>query len=215
MPSVGRRSAVIGGFVVAVGAAVMVLTAGVLPGDKPTDVKQQTPPATATGPTFLAVGDLPTSRTLGTAWTAQPGGAGLPDPEYTCVKGIIPAGKTTYKTWSSDMTGEARETVTALADADGAKLIAKEIAQSIEKCAKTMGEKTTWKSYGHVDAADGLDLYGVFFAPAGSEYHLQMFGVGRDGKNVVVTSVAQMGRKAEAPVDGFTIMAKTALEKAF
>jgi hypothetical protein len=78
-----------------------------------------------------------------------------------------------------------------------------------------MGEKTTYKSYGHVASADGLDRYGVFFAPAGSEYHLQMFGVGRDGKNVVVTSLSQMGRQKEAPVDGFTVMAKTALEKAF
>ncbi len=94
-------------------------------------------------------------------------------------------------------------------------MLAKEVAQSIERCAETMGEKTTWKSYGHVDVADGLDLFGVYFAPAGSEYHLQMFGVGHDGKAVVLTSVSQMGKEADAPVDAFTRTAKTAVEKVF
>jgi hypothetical protein len=214
MSQATRRGAAVGGVALAVVAAVVAITAGALPGgDAPAQVEQK-PPA-ASGPTFLAVADLPTSQTLGTSWTAQPGGAGLPDPEYTCVKGMIPSGKTTYRTWNSDMTGEARETITVLGTADEAKLIAKEVAQSIERCSKTVGQKTTWTSYGHVASVDGLELYGVFFAPKDSEYHLQMFGVGRDGKNVVVTSIGQMGRKAEAPLDAFTIMAKTALEKAF
>lgn len=143
------------------------------------------------------------------------GGAALADPEYACVKGMIPSGQTTYKTWSSDLTGEARQAITVRADADAAKLIAKEVSQSIEKCADRMGDKTTFKSYGHVAAVDGLDLCGVFFAPKGSEYHLQMFGVGRDGKNVVVTSLSQMGREEEAPADAFTLLAKTAVEQAF
>jgi hypothetical protein len=214
MPQATRRTVAAGGVALAVVAAVVAITAGALPGgDAPAQVEQK-PPA-ASGPTFLAIADLPTSRTLGTSWTAQPGGAGLPDPEYTCVKGMIPSGRTTYRTWSSDLTGEAREMITALGGADEARLIAKEVAQSIERCAKAVGQKTTWTSYGHVASVDGLDLYGVFFAPKNSEYHLQMFGVGSDGRNVVVTSLAQLGRKAEAPVDGFTIMAKTALEKAF
>ena len=223
----GKRGIVISAAAsVAVVLAALGVTAAMQddgPAAKGTTVEQgaaQGGPATATGPTFLSAADLPTIPEAGT-WTEQPVQSGLPDPQYTCISGAVPASGTTYRTFAGDMTAEARELVTVLADADGAQLVAKEVAQSIERCTDTMATQadesgTTWKKYGtYPDVADGLTVYGAFFAPAGSEYHLQLFGVGRDGKNVVVTTLAQMGRESEAPVDAFTATAKVALEKAF
>ena len=170
-------------------------------------------------PTFLAAADLPATSEAGT-WHEHDASAGLPDPEYTCIKGALPAEGTSYKSYSGDMTAEAREVVTMAKDASAAELLAKEVAQSIERCADAMqaqGEdSTTWKNYGsYPDVADGLAVYGVYFAPENSEYHLQLFGVGRDGANVVVLSLGQGGKESEAPVEAFTASAKTAVEKAF
>lgn len=213
-------AAAVAAVLVAVGAAA-VMQDDDKPGGQaveqsaPQNQGQEVPADTA--PTFLATSDLPATPEAKT-WTEQPGTqSGLPDPEYTCIKGLLPAASTTYKSWSGDMTAEARQFVTVFADAAAAKSAVTAVEASISKCADAVDDgKTTVERYGqYPDVADGVSVHGAFFAPVNSEYHLQLFGVGRDGATVVVTTLGQMGQESDAPVDAFTATAKTAVEKVF
>lgn len=170
--------------------------------------------AAAATPKFLSVSELPQGERFG-EWKAGPVRSGVPKPQYTCVKGLIPAERTTFRKYHGEFTAEVRETVTVLKDVAAARLIAKEVMQGIERCADKVDEPATWKRYASYDIEEGLTVYGVFFAPPNSEYGMQLYGVGRDGKKVVVTSLGMMGRANEAPVKKFTATAKTALRKAF
>ncbi len=205
--SINRRTAVVGALTVTTAFAALAGT--VLPA------------GAASSASFLSASQLPQGDEFGD-WTRHSLHSGLPSPTWACIKNTLPSSKTTYRKYSSDadladggVGGEAREMVSVLNNSSDAKDVAKDVRRSIEKCADKIGEDTTWKDYGHHSTEDGLDVYGVFFAPPGSEYHLQMFGVGRDGRKVVVVGLSQQGRKSDAPVTRFTKTAKTALSKAF
>lgn len=172
-------------------------------------------PADAT-PTFLATSDLRVSAEAKT-WTEQPGTqSGVPDPEYTCIKGLLPVVSTMYKSWSGDMTAEARQFVSVAQDADVAQALVKSLNSAIANCSDNVEDAVAYDRHGqYPDVAGGLTVHGVYFEPQNSEYHLQLFGVGRDGKAVIVTTLGQMGREGEAPVDAFTATAKTAVEKVY
>jgi hypothetical protein len=168
----------------------------------------------ATAPRFLSVSELPQGERFGD-WKAGPVRSGVPKPQYTCIKGLLPAEDTKFRKYHGEFTAEVRETVTVLDDVASAKLVAKEVMQGIERCADDQDYPTTWKRYASYDVEEGLTVYGVFFAPPNSEYGMQLYGVGRDGRKVVVTTLGMMGRANEAPVKKFTATAKTALRKAF
>lgn len=189
----------------AVGAAATATA--VLPSDHPQRVK----------PRFLTGSELPHYDGY-QPLTATRIKAGIPTPQYSCIAGVLPADKTTYRTYTAGNaeTGEqveARQLVTVASSTSKAKRLTEQTARSIERCAEETGERTTWKKYATHDIEDGLRVYGVFFAPTDSEYHLQMFGVGRHRKAVVVVALGQGGQRSDAPVNGFTTTAKRALEK--
>jgi hypothetical protein len=212
-------AAAVAAVLVAVGAAAMMQD-----DDKSTGgstVEQSAPqsqngaPATAT-PTFLATADLPASAEAKT-WTEQPGtSSGLPEVEYTCIKGLLAADSTTYKAWSGDMTAEMKQFVTVYSDAAAAEAAVAALNSGIASCDERVEGDSAYQRAGDFPAvANGVTVHEMYFAPENSEYHLQLFGVGRDGSTVVVTTLGQMGQKEDAPVDAFTTTAKTAVEKVY
>ena len=171
--------------------------------------------ATAGGTgTFIKKADLPQASQY-TPWTAQAKKAGLPKPMYTCIAGILPAGKSSHVTFRSDMTAEVREIITVAKNKTEAKALAAKLRSAIANCDDKLDDVSDIDRIGRFKTADGLTLDAVYTAPEGSEYNFQLFGVGRDGKAVVVTTFGDMGQKGEAPIAAFTATAKKALQKAF
>lgn len=172
---------------------------------------------TFAAPTFLNKSELPKGSTFG-KWTQSKVKDGLPKPQYTCVKGILPKGSTQYRTFISTgdyLPAEFRETVTLYDSTKGAKKKVLELRTAVSNCDEVLDDVIEITSYGSLGTEDGLHLYGVFTAPPDSEFGFQLFGIGRDGNAVVVTSLGQPGRKADAPVTKFTATAKRALKKAY
>ena len=159
---------------------------------------------------FIPKSDLPQAS----KYTSTPK-AGLPSPMYTCIKGILPATKTSYQKFSSDMTAEVRETITRTGSVDTAKNVVAKLRRAIRECDDRVSDVTGIERVGKWDIEEGLTLHAVYYAPAGSEYNFQLFGVGRDGRNVVVTTFSDMGKKQDAPISAFSTTAKRALQKAF
>lgn len=171
--------------------------------------------ATAGGTgTFIKKSDLPQASQY-TPWTAQAKKAGLPKPMYTCIKGIIPAGKSTSRSWTSDLTAEVREIITVTKNKTEAKALAAKLRSAIANCDDKLDDVTDIDRIARYKTADGLTLDAVYTAPPNSEYNYQLFAVGRDGKAVVVTTFGDMGQEGEAPIAAFTTTAKRALQKAF
>ena len=163
---------------------------------------------------FVPKSDLPQASKY-TPWTASAPKAGLPSPMYTCIKGILPAGKTSYQTFSSDMTAEVRETITRTGSSAAAKTLVTQLRRAVRNCDDRLDDVTSINRVGAWDIEDGLTLHGVYSAPEGSEYNFQLFAIGRDGRKVIVTTFSDMGQKSDAPIAAFTTTAKRALTKAF
>jgi hypothetical protein len=140
---------------------------------------------------------------------------GLPKPMYTCIAGILPAGRSHYRTFSGDMTAEARETITVTRNQKAAKKLVRNLRNAVTNCEDKLSDVTGVDRVGHWSTEDGLTLDAVYTAPENSEYNYQLFAVGRDGRKVVVTTFSDMGKKGDAPLSAFTKTAKTALQKAF
>lgn len=164
--------------------------------------------------TFLVKADLPQASQY-TPWTAQAKKSGLPKPMYTCIAGILPAGKSKSQTFSSDMTAEVREIITVTKNKTEAKALVSKLRNAIANCDDKLDDVTGIARIARYKTADGLTLDAVYTAPPNSEYNYQLFAVGRDGKAVVVTTFGDMGQEGEAPVTAFTTTAKRALQKAF
>ena len=163
---------------------------------------------------FIPKSDLPQASKY-TPWTASAPKAGLPTPMYTCIRGILPAAKTSYQSFSSDMTAEVRETITRTNSTKAAKKMVTKLRRAVRECDEKLDDVTKIERVGKWDVEEGLTLHAVYSAPAGSEYNFQMFAVGRDGRNVVVTTFSDMGQKKDAPYAAFSTTAKRALQKAF
>ncbi|MGQ0630927.1 MAG: hypothetical protein ACT4P1_07780 [Sporichthyaceae bacterium] len=177
------------------------------------------PSATATTfapPSFLSKSELPQSGKIG-KWTASKIKDGLPKPQYTCVKGILPRGSSQFRTFlgSGLVNPEFRETVTLYNSVADAKTIVKKLKKAVANCDDRLDDVTGITSYGTFGTADGLAVYGVFTAPPDSEFGLQLFGIGREGNAVVVTSLGQAGKKADAPAGAFVATSKRALKKVY
>jgi hypothetical protein len=171
-------------------------------------------PASASNPgTFLAKTDLPQGSYA--PWTAQAQKAGLPKPMYTCIRGIIPGGRSHSQTFSGDMTAEVREIITVTKNKKQAKALVRSLRDAITNCEDKLSDVTGVDRIGHWSTEDGMTLDAVYTAPENSEYNYQLFAVGRDGRAVVVTTFSDMGKKGEAPTSAFTTTAKKALQKAF
>lgn len=170
--------------------------------------------ASAKPATFLAKSDLPSASKY-TPWSAQAKKAGLPKPMYTCISGIIPAGKSEHVKFTSDMTAEVREIITVSKNKTEAKALASKLRSAITNCDDKLSDVTGIDRIGSWKTQDGLTLDAVYTAPPGSEYNFQLFAVGRDGRSVVVTTFADMGQKQDAPITAFTATAKKALQKAY
>lgn len=198
--AVTRRVAVTGALTVS--AAVAVTGLAVLPAS-----------ANHTG-TFIPKSDLPSGSAY-TPWTAQAPKAGLPKPMYTCIQGILPKSRSSHQVFTADLTAEVREIITRTSSKASAKTLVKSLRKAVTSCEDALDDVTDIKRYGSYSTEEGLTIDGVFTAPPNSEYNFQLFGIGRDGKNVVVTTFSDMGRKGEAPVSKFTTTAKAALKKAF
>ncbi|MBA3745265.1 hypothetical protein [Sporichthya sp.] len=164
--------------------------------------------------TFVPKSDLPQASQY-TPWTAQAPKAGLPKPMYTCIKGILPAGKSSYQTFSGDLAAEVREIITVAKNKTEAKALAAKLRSAIANCDDKLDDVTDIDRIGRFKTADGLTLDAVYTAPEGSEYNFQLFAVGRDGRAVVVTTFSDMGQEDDAPIAAFTTTAKRALQKAF
>jgi hypothetical protein len=171
------------------------------------------PAGASTSGTFLAKSDLPQGSYA--PWTAQAQKSGLPKPMYTCIKGIIPGGKSHSQTFSGDMTAEVREIITVTASKTDAKKLVHSLRAAITNCEAKLADVTSVDRIGRWSTEDGLTLDAVYTAPENSEYNYQLFAVGRDGRAVVVTTFSDMGKKGEAPTSAFTATAKKALRKAF
>jgi hypothetical protein len=170
--------------------------------------------ATAAGTgTFVAKSDLPQASTY-TPWSAQAPKAGLPKPMYTCIRGILPAGKSTSQVFSGDSAAEVREIITVTSGKTEARALVKKLRSAVTHCEDKLHDVTGVDRIGHWDTADGLTLDAVYSAPANSEYNFQLFGIGRDGRAVVVTTFSDLGGKSDAPIKAFTSTAKRALRKA-
>ncbi len=163
---------------------------------------------------FVPKSDLPQASKY-TPWTASAPKAGLPSPMYTCIRGILPAAKTSHQTFSSDMTAEVRETITRVNSSKTATKLATKLRKAIRECDEKLDDVTGIDRVGKWNVEEGLTLHAVYSAPEGSEYNFQLFAVGRDGRNVVVTTFSDMGGKKDAPLAAFSTTAKRALEKAF
>lgn len=163
---------------------------------------------------FIPKSDLPQASKY-TPWTASAPKAGLPKPEYTCIKGILPASRTSYQAFSSDMTAEVRESITRAGSTAKAKKLVTKLRTAIKNCDDTLDDVTKIERIGKWNIEESLTLHAVYSAPPQSEYNFQLFAVGRDGKNVVVTTFSDMGQKKDAPTGAFSTTAKRALQKAF
>lgn len=163
---------------------------------------------------FIPKSDLPQASQY-TPWTALKPKPGLPAPMYTCIKGIIPASKSSHQIFRSDMTAEVREIITVTKNKTEAKALAAKLRNAIANCDDKLDDVTDIDRIARYKTADGLTIDGVYTAPEGSEYNFQLFGVGRDGKAVVVTTFGDMGQESDAPIAAFTVTAKRALQKAF
>lgn len=163
---------------------------------------------------FIPKSDLPQASQY-TPWTALKPKPGLPAPMYTCIKGIIPASKSSHQIFRSDMTAEVREIITVTKNKTEAKALAAKLRTAIANCDDKLDDVTDIDRIARYKTADGLTLDAVYTAPEGSEYNFQLFGVGRDGKAVVVTTFGDMGQEEDAPISAFTVTAKRALQKAF
>lgn len=177
------------------------------------------PSASATSfpaPSFLVKGELPQSSKIGT-WTQAKVKSGLPSPQYTCIKGILPKGSSQYRIFTGDgiVNPEFRETITLYNEVADAKAIAKKLKKAIVNCQDRLDDITGISSYGTYGTANGLAVFGVFTAPPGSEFNLQLFGIGRDGNAVVVTSLGQAGKQGDAPGAAFVATSKKALSQAY
>lgn len=164
--------------------------------------------------TFVPKSDLPQASQY-TPWTALKPKPGLPVPMYTCIKGILPAAKSSHQIFRSDMTAEVREIITVTKNKGEAKALTAKLRAAIANCDDRLDDVTDIDRIARYKTADGLTIDGVYTAPEGSEYNFQLFGVGRDGRAVVVTTFGDMGQESDAPVAAFTVTAKRALQKAF
>lgn len=163
---------------------------------------------------FIPGSDLPSGSAY-TPWTAASPKHGLPAPMYTCIKGVLPKSTSGYRLYGSDGSAEVREIITRTSSKAKAKTLVRSLRKGVTNCADSLEDVTDVTRYGRYSTEEGLTIDGVFSAPPNSEYSFQLFGIGRDGKNVVVTSFSDMGRQGDAPVSKFTTSAKRALKKAF
>ncbi|MGQ0626067.1 MAG: hypothetical protein ACT4PP_15645 [Sporichthyaceae bacterium] len=167
-------------------------------------------------PDFLVKSELPQSGKIGN-WNSTKVKDGLPKPQYTCVKGILARSSSQFRTFlgTGIVNPEFRQTVTLYNKVADAKAIVKELKKAVVNCDDRLDDVTDILSYGTFGTADGLAVYGVFTAPPDSEFGLQLFGIGREGNAVVVTSLGQAGKKADAPAAAFVATSKKALAKVY
>ncbi|GAA0622332.1 hypothetical protein GCM10009547_26490 [Sporichthya brevicatena] len=164
---------------------------------------------------FIPKSDLPQASKY-TPWTAAKPKPGLPNPMYTCIKGILPAASSSHQSFSSDGSAEAREIITITKNTKAAKKAVNKLRKAVRECDKKVSDVTGIERVGKWDKVEnGLTVHAVYYAPPGSEYNFTLFGIGRDGKKVVVTTFGDMGKKKDAPLAAFSTTAKRALEKAF
>jgi hypothetical protein len=171
------------------------------------------PASAANSGTFLSKSELPQGSYA--PWKAHKVKPGLPKPMYTCIAGILPAGKSSYRTFSGDMTAEVRETITVTRNQKAAKKLVRNLRSAVTNCEDKLSDVTGVDRVGRWSTEDGLTLDAVYTAPPNSEYNYQLFAVGRDGRRVVVTTFSDMGKKGDAPIGAFSVTAKKALQKAF
>ncbi len=123
--------------------------------------------ATAGGTgTFIKKADLPQASQY-TPWTAQAKKAGLPKPMYTCIAGILPAGKSNHVTFRSDMTAEVREIITVAKNKTEAKALVAKLRSAIANCDDKLDDVTDIDRVARYNTADGLTLDAVYTAPRG------------------------------------------------
>lgn len=150
-----------------------------------------------------------------TPWSAGSPRNGLPSPMYTCIKKVLPKKTSGYRLWSSDGSAEIREIITEASSTAKAKSLVKELRNKITNCDDILDDVEDIDRIGSWSTEDGLTLDAVYTAPEDSEYHLTLFAVGRDGRNIVITTFSDQGRQGDAPISAFTKTAKNALSRAF
>ncbi|MGQ0842719.1 MAG: hypothetical protein ACT4QF_01160 [Sporichthyaceae bacterium] len=175
------------------------------------------PSAAAADVEFLAAADWPAGSRYGT-WKPQGEQEGLPDPEYFCITGELPADDTEYQTYSSDREAEARQFVVETESQDEAKALVAKLGTALDGCVERYRkafpiDEASGEQYADLDLGDGVKRAGFFFAPKDSEYTMQLMAVGRVGATVTVVVLGQGGKADEAPKDAFEATVAKAMEK--
>lgn len=171
----------------------------------------------AAEPSFLSATDLPTGDRYGT-WNAQGEESGLPDPEYFCITGELPADETEYQTYGSDLDAEVRQFIVSAESGDEAEDLVETLNTAVDGCVERYAkafpvDEVSGEKYGEMDLGEGVTLAGRFFAPKDSEYSMQLYAVGRSGSTVTVVVLGQMDKAAEAPLDAFKSTVTAAMGK--
>ncbi|KRV48412.1 hypothetical protein AQ490_03925 [Wenjunlia vitaminophila] len=169
---------------------------------------------TTTAPRFLSPTQMPPHPA--SAWYASSVARGLPDPPPFCVAKTLPSSTLYRNYWTEFDTTGGQYTVTASSEAKAKELAAK-LRLAVRVCAanyaKETGGTATLRYYGTLDVEEGANVYGIHTSHPSGPSDINMFGVGRDGRDVTVVRWGQMGNFQHAQVADFKKTTTIAVNK--
>ncbi|GGO85219.1 hypothetical protein [Wenjunlia tyrosinilytica] len=172
----------------------------------------------APAPKFLTASELPHAST---PWHADKVKKGLPGSQSFCTRGVIPAAKTSYRDFRTELDTGARQITHTAATTAKAKKLVTDLRKAFASCADRLEHKypsveAKGKYHGRIDVEEGAYVYSLDTkdTEVGST-DINLSSVGRDGRTVTYVDWGQMGDLKDAPLKGFKKTTRTAVAKLY